>query len=150
MLEELATEQQQGGTVGEPPQAVAEHGEDELLRERERLEDELLRERERFLPAASLRTAPMDGLSLINVSGEARLASCSPLFFALDLLRSAPDLSNIFCCLSQILRRTPWSPGAKIQITKDVDPDTIGLLHPLLEGFFFLYSNPCPGMCSFP
>jgi hypothetical protein len=34
-MEELATEQQQGSTVREPPQVVAEHGEDELLRERE-------------------------------------------------------------------------------------------------------------------
>jgi hypothetical protein len=60
--------------------AVVEHGEDELLRERERHEDELLRERERFLPAASLRAAPMDGLSLIDVSGEARLAPALPSF----------------------------------------------------------------------
>ena len=45
----------------------------------------------------------------------------------------------------------PWSSGAKIQITKDVDVDTTALLHPLLEGLFFLYSNnPCPRICCFP
>ena len=37
-VEEPEAEQQQGVGVAEPPRAVAEHGEDELLRERERLE----------------------------------------------------------------------------------------------------------------
>lgn len=37
-VEEPEAEQQQGVGVAEPPRAVAEHGEDELLRELERLE----------------------------------------------------------------------------------------------------------------
>ena len=59
--EELMTEQQRSGTIGEPPQAVVEHGEDEVLRERERLEDELLQEQESYWPCDGRwgRTPPL-------------------------------------------------------------------------------------------
>lgn len=48
-VEELEAEQQQCVGVAEPPRAVAEHGEDELLRERERLERVRLIGRERLV-----------------------------------------------------------------------------------------------------
>ena len=48
-VEELEAEQQQRVVVGEPPRAVAQHGEDELLRERESLERGRLIGRERLV-----------------------------------------------------------------------------------------------------
>jgi len=48
---------------------------------REKRRDPLAFSADKKLLAANLRAAPMEGLSLIDVSGEAWLASCSVLFF---------------------------------------------------------------------